>query len=198
MNIYDSSIKLLKLKITSLYEEIEEIYTLDTSNQEKYLSKIILKDKINIFKKELKEIYSTNKYPHYTNASKDKITFKDFFNEKFKNETSYHLKYSWGRFVYQILKNPFMKKFKLTEQKGKCSYCKTNINKEVFVLHHRTYNYLCMNETTIDTKDGSQYPIIPDCESCSLNNHNRFKDCMSKIDYVHQSCHNKIHNLEED
>jgi len=197
MNIYDSSIKLLKLKITSLYEEIEEIYTLDISNQEKYLSKIILKDKITQLKKELKEIYSNNKYPHYINASKDKITFKDFFKEKFKNETSYHLKYAWGRFVYQILKNPFVKTHKLTQQKGKCSYCNTDINKEVYILHHKTYNYLCMNEKTIDTNDNSQYPIIPDCKSCLKNSPNRFNDCMSKIDYLHQSCHDKVHDLKQ-
>ena len=49
----------------------------------------------------------------------------------------------------------------------------------------------------IDTKDGSVFPLIPDYENCFLDNPVRFKDCMSKIDYLHQSCHNRVHGIEE-
>lgn len=201
MNLYDIEIKSIKLQITKFYDKKDELYSLDISNEERYIQKtffneqiVILKNKLNLLRK--KNIDSDNHYLTYFSASKDKITFKDFFKDKFKDEKSYHLKYSWGRFVYQILKNPFMKSYKLQEQKGKCSCCHTDINKELYVLHHRTYNYLCMNTKTIDTKDGSQYPIVPDCESCSVDNPKRFKDCMSKLDYVHQSCHDKIHGID--
>ncbi len=140
--------------------------------------------------------YKTPKFP--TGAA-EKKKYGKLWEKKTASSTDKKLQFAWRRFSTDMIKNPFVRKYKKEEQNDFCMYCHKKLEKDGQVtLHHIDYNHNCLEGMTlIDLKNGDRNPLVPDCEKCFKNQKNEFDKCMSRIHYVHQSCHNEIHEIKK-
>jgi hypothetical protein len=88
-----------------------------------------------------------------------------------------------------------VKRFLLSRDGNNCSWCEKTFG-ETQIVHHICYDHSCsFNKEVIVTRPTLKRPnrtaSVPDCETCSLDNFERFNVCMSKLVLVHPIC-NKI------
>ncbi|MBX3617107.1 hypothetical protein [Nitrosomonas sp.] len=69
--------------------------------------------------------------------------------------------------------------------------------------HHHCYLRLCAgNILPDDSSDiyrevrNAEFPHVPDCRQCKVNNPEYFEGCIKKIFPVHGKCHGHIHEVE--
>lgn len=70
--------------------------------------------------------------------------------------------------------------------------------------HHHCYMRLCTGNILPDNSDDiyrkarkTEFPLVPDCRQCKIDNPRYYAGCIKKIFPVHRKCHGKIHKLEK-
>jgi len=200
MKINDYELKLQrKLKIVKQLQDkdIEYLQKLKDSTLSEIEDLNDILEVIEVYLQNTQEQENLYTTPLFLNGSEEKKRCQKKYKELTKDKSKKE-QYSWFRFSTQMIKNPFIRDYIRKEQNNICSFCHEIMDGEKVSLHHTTYDYTCLkNMNSIDIEDGTKNSLVPDCESCFKNNRKKFDDCISKIDYVHQSCHSTIHGIEK-
>lgn len=64
-------------------------------------------------------------------------------------------------------------------------------------IHHHTYSHACTYNATKELIVGKPIRTVPDCETCKLNNEERFLNCMKKLSLVHPMCNKHIEEVRQ-
>ncbi len=99
----------------------------------------------------------------------------------------------WVKFARKMQKNPYMKEYIFSRHKGRCQWCKKNIQNE-FVLHHVDYDHICRHPHNIRISSSNKrtHLNIPDCENCCKTNRQLFMECARRVACVHNLCNKLI------
>lgn len=108
---------------------------------------------------------------------------------------------AWLNFGRRITKNPFVKQFLISRDGNCCSWCKKRFIKGTNI-HHISYDHSCsFHKTTRISRVTSvgriRTSIIPDCQSCSIEQPMAFQNCISKLVIVHPVCNRLIYQKDK-
>jgi len=136
-----------------------------------------------------------NKIQSFPNAQQVKSDIKDKYTTSDKLE-------EWENFAIKMIKVYEVREHKREEQERKCLHCQEDLHPDnrSNSLHHLDYDHICKNKDRrhkYRVKEKNDDIEIPPCKSCKEESPKLFNQCMDKIVYVHQECHNVIHEIEE-
>ncbi|GAA4326093.1 hypothetical protein [Flaviaesturariibacter amylovorans] len=108
----------------------------------------------------------------------------------------------WKLFARRITHNPYVKAYLNKRDGGICSYCQQPTGDSP-LIHHISYDHCCTYGIEIGIpkateKRPNRIRKTPDCESCHLDNSDRFETCMGKLRLVHSICNKLIEHDAND
>lgn len=92
----------------------------------------------------------------------------------------------------------------------KCLVCDRSFSKKDGELtskiekHHNDYLWTCIGSLLPDdhqdiyrTSFKGEFPKVPDCRQCQIDNPEHFEGCLKRIFPVHAACHEHVHGKEK-
>lgn len=115
----------------------------------------------------------------------------------------------WRLFAEGALRNRIFHDDVINRGK-KCLACDRRFNDDKAAVssriekHHHCYVRLCIGDTLPEESSdiyrrtkNSEFPHVPDCRQCKVNNPEYYEGCIKKIFPVHSECHEDIHEVEK-
>lgn len=113
------------------------------------------------------------------------------------------INHEWRLFSEGCLRNRFFRSEVLKSTQN-CPACSRKHNQRSRIeQHHNDYLWSCIGPLLPPDSDdvhrkptADEYPDIPDCRACKVNNPAHFAQCLKRIHPVHANCHERIHAKE--
>lgn len=109
----------------------------------------------------------------------------------------------WRLFAEGCLRNRYFRDY-IIDRSIKCLACgKKHTDKSRIEQHHNDYLWNCigniLDENSPDIQRKAvkgEFPHVPDCRQCRIDNPEHFNECQKRIYGVHAACHERIHDKE--
>ncbi len=90
----------------------------------------------------------------------------------------------WENFALRVQRHEDIRKAVHESAGGNCVACGKPVYLDDMIVHHLTYEYLCVSD---------REEHVPPCTGCR-----RFSECVSRLRCVHGKCHERIHGVDDE
>lgn len=109
----------------------------------------------------------------------------------------------WRLFAEGCLRNGYFRD-QVLKRGPKCLACSRKLDDRSRIeQHHNDYLWTCIGPLLLENSEdvhrkpvADEYPQIPDCRQCHIDNPGHFAECRKRIYAVHAKCHERIHENE--
>ena len=101
---------------------------------------------------------------------------------------------AWKAFAERICVNDFVKAALAECQGGICPVCEAPLGRNALV-HHVDYDHECSRIEVGGNREAAGALGRPDCKRCSVEAHELFRGCLSRLRAVHRDCNYLIEGV---
>lgn len=109
----------------------------------------------------------------------------------------------WRLFSEGCLRNRYFRD-QVLKRGPNCMACSRKLDDRSRIeQHHNDYLWNCIGELLPEGSEDlhrqprtDEFPYVPDCRRCHLENPDHFAECLKRIYPVHAKCHERIHENE--
>jgi len=109
----------------------------------------------------------------------------------------------WRLFSEGCLRNRYFRG-QVLKRSTKCRACERKLDTNSRIeQHHNDYLWSCIGSLLPENSDdvhrkprAEEFPDIPDCRQCHIDNPDHFQECVKRINGIHAACHERVHSKE--